>query len=332
MTNNLNILDATDLAPFTLCLTQYLDDNMEKGLISSIATLIAIDYKNRLKSNYAIADYAELCATRIKQHLGNKVVMDEDFSSAMTLFVVAITPEKNKSDDQNNLKEEHQDILIDSIIALQFADLNPKEQQNIRLLLRDLLKDPIGKALMNSISSNPKLFYSVVFSAIKSKQKQHDVLLSVTTHLKQIFHHSNKADQSVINTQGLLTKLVVTGGILAASSLGAFISGISLPALAVPAMIVAVTVSSQLGQNIGYKVASNMAKVKNGVNILANLQKSMSIQSTSIALQNQLDSAQQGNLHKQELPTLTPEQDVESNHVGKNYKFAAHQEKNSRRR
>ena len=82
------------------------------------------------------------------------------------------TDKKEIGDGLVNTQEKNQDILIDGLVADQFSDLSSTEQKNVKEVLRALLNGRDGKEIMNFIHSDPKLFYSVVFSAYKEKTKQ----------------------------------------------------------------------------------------------------------------------------------------------------------------
>ena len=122
------------------------------------------------------------------------VVTDESFAGVMTLFAIAITDKKEIGDGLVNTQEKNQDILIDGLVADQFSDLSPTEQKNVKEVLRALLNGRDGKEIMNFIHSDPKLFYSVVFSAYKEKTKQKEIMEVVTINLNKII-----ADTKFIN-------------------------------------------------------------------------------------------------------------------------------------
>ena len=128
------------------------------------------------------------------KHLKHMVVIDESFAEVMTLFAIAITDKKEIGDELVNTQEKNQDIFIDDLVAAHFSDLSLAEQKNIKEVLKSLLTGRDGKEIMNFIYSDPKLFYSVVFSAYKDKTKQKEMLEAITINLNKII-----ADTKSIN-------------------------------------------------------------------------------------------------------------------------------------
>ena len=96
MKNNIAIQVGANSEPFYQQITEHFDNNISSNLCQSLANLLSLDYANRLRSEPPLNEYICTCLKRLKQHLGAQVILDNNFSEAMTLFTVAITPDKSK--------------------------------------------------------------------------------------------------------------------------------------------------------------------------------------------------------------------------------------------
>ncbi|GAB4167252.1 MAG: RP853 family protein [Rickettsiaceae bacterium] len=303
----------TDPTPFISYFDKYLSNNLSDKLRLSIANLLAIDYANRLKSQPKIDEYVNLCTIKLKKHLGYKVVVDEGFSSAMTLFIVAITPEQDVSKDEENPVKQSQDLIIESVITTHFGDLNSEELQTIRLVLKALLNSKDGKELMNLVTSNPKLFYSIVVSAAKDKKHQQEVNESVAMHLGTIATKSKNLDRKLGTIKSVFAKLALAGSMLAVTSLGLIFGGLALPAFVIPTTIVAIRYGPKLGDKIGANIASNIKTVKQQINSIQALRET-----GGIGQNIEVKSHSQGKQMEQRI--ITQESKLVTDIVGMNLK------------
>ncbi len=277
MKNNITLPPGVDPLPFFQQMTEHLSNNLDKKLCNSVSNLLAIDYASRLKSKPPLKEYINICIERLKKYLGPQVVLDNDFSASMTLFTAAITPEKD--DDNEKAQKQLQDALIESTIASLFGDMTPEEQATITLILRDLLDSKDGKELMNIISSDPKRFYSIVTSAIKTKKQQQEILESVEMYLVNVMNQSKKLDQKVNGIKNTIGKIALAGSVLVATSIGLVIGGFALPVLLVPATIAAVKYGPVVGKKLGGNIAKNSTLIQRETNSLKRI-KTVSISTT----------------------------------------------------
>ena len=111
MQRNITLPPGANPEAFQEYFLDFLGNNLSESLCSSISNLLAIDYSGRLESAPELKEYINICALRIKKYLGLKVVTDESFSSAMTLFTIAITPERNIDADDAISQEQSQGAL-----------------------------------------------------------------------------------------------------------------------------------------------------------------------------------------------------------------------------
>jgi hypothetical protein len=295
MKNDIKLPEGVNPKPFYLHLEEHLSNNLGDSLIHSISNLLAIDYSLRLKSTPELKEYVKLCGSRLKKHLDQKIIFNETFSSVMSLFAIAITPEKQNEDDNDKSIEQSQDTVIESVISSHFGDLSLHEQQIIRLVLKDLLSGKDGKELLTLVMSDPKLFHSTVLSAIKAKKQQHEISEFVGIHLNSILSQSKTLDQKVTGLKSTFAKIALAGGIIIAASIGVVVGGLALPALILPATLYAVKYGPSLGEKVGTIVAQNIPNIANEASNLDQLKKAVkeiSIDTpkltTSIGIKNEL--------------------------------------------
>lgn len=232
-----------------------LEDNLNNKLILSITNLISLDYIYRLKSRIDVHQYSQTCSKRIKNHLGYKVVLEEDFSTAMSLFIMAITIEPN---DENILFEQNIDIIIDTIINAQYAHLDIEETKNIKLSLKSLL-EKINKAdLINYIDQNPKIFDLNIKFAIKNKQNILELINIVQEQIQIVLLEKNKINNNITSLKGFFSKIMIAASVAVSAILGSTISPILMPLLIVPTT----GASIKYAPKIGEKIAKIMPKVK----------------------------------------------------------------------
>ena len=263
MKNNINILKGIDNSVFLNKINSYLGNNLNNYLITSLSNMLAIDYVNRLKQEPKIDEYAMKCVDRLKSHLKHMIVTEEDFSGVMSLFAIAITEEKRIDDELNNEQEKNQDVLIDGLVSAQFSDLSPAELVNIKEVLKALLNGRDSKEIINFINSDPKLFYSVVFSAYKEKTKQKEIMEVVTINLNKMIADTKSINKKKNNIKSLAGKVAMAVGLVAVASAGAFVGGLILPALIIPAVAISIKLGPAVGEKIGETIAQNNTVIKN---------------------------------------------------------------------
>lgn len=273
MSNNIKLPIGVDPSPFLVAIKAHLNSNLNDYLIKSLSNMLALDYVGRVAklTEVEVETYSEICSSRLKKHLKHQIITEEDFSTVMSLFTIAITQEKNLDDDTINSKEQEQDLLIEGIIAAHFHDLPPAERQNVKEALRGLINNPDSKEIMNFINSDPKLFYSIVFSAYKEKTKQKEVMESLTMHLAKVMHETKSINKSVDNVKSLSGKITLGAGLFAAASIGLLIGGVALPALLIPAAIVSIRLAPAIGDKVGVSLVRNNSqfqKKQNGLKAL----------------------------------------------------------------
>lgn len=289
---DLSLPPGVDPKPFKEYFLKYLGGNLSEKLCASLANLLAVDYAGRLKSEPDLAFHVNECTLRIKKQLGLKVITDESFSSVMSIFIIAITPEKNIDTDENNKsKEQSHEALINSIIASYFYNLSPEEASIIKALMKEILNSTDGKNMLNVASSNPKLFYSIVVSAIRENEKLQEVLESLKLHLNRIFLKDKEQLKQQNALQTIVSKISLIGGLFLTASTGLVLGGLALPALILPATATVVKVSPQLGEKIATPPDKNISKKENEEKTIIHTISSTN-KENSVALSNEKNAEQ----------------------------------------
>lgn len=234
--------DHLDVKSFYDIMINRLEENLSDKLCKLLSSLIAIDYAGRLKSKPDLVDYVNKCVERLKKHLGNLVIVNEDFSNAMNLFLVSISDNSDSNDTQD--LSTSKESAIESIIAIHFSDVSGNEILAIKDILRKLLDNKNSKDFINQIYSDPESFYNLVIDALKEKKLQDDINHYVETNLNKLIKQRELLEQKRSVLKNNIGKLSLIGSIFAASSIGLFVSGMALPALVVPAIVSAVKYSN----------------------------------------------------------------------------------------
>ena len=99
------------------------------------------------------------------------------------------------------------------------------------MVLKDLLNGKDGKELITIVTSNPKLFHSIVLSAVNAKKQQQEISESVGTYLSSILVQSKALNQKVTGFKSAFAKIALVGSVIAAASIGMVVGGLALPAL-----------------------------------------------------------------------------------------------------
>ncbi|MDG1437217.1 MAG: RP853 family protein [Rickettsiaceae bacterium] len=225
-------------------LKDHLGKQLDHILCNSLANLLSIDYTNRLNSTPHIKEYITICINRLHQHLGKSVVLDNDFHEAMSLFIVAITP------DEESHKHNGQNALIEAIIDEFFPDIPDDDRDIIRFIILDLITGKDSKKIMNSISLNKQLFYELIVKAKDAQIEQEKMSLIVRKQFELIANQSRKLNKKVQKFKDQVGKASLALGMMAASSLGLFFGGIILPIAIVPAAILAIKLTPSIEKKI----------------------------------------------------------------------------------
>ncbi len=261
MKNNLILPEGVDPRPFIDLFQDYLSNNLPSQLITSVSNLLAIDYRLRVKASIAISEYVVICCDRLRKHLGYRVILEEDFSAAMRMFTVAITPEK-EDDGEVLTQEQSQDIVVDSIIDAHFSNLSKEEQKLVRSVLLGMIQGGGGRELMNLAVSDPSLFNSRVVDALKGKKGEQMIIQELTSKVNELAINNQALQQKVGTFKGVFAKLAVVAGVALAASAGLMTGGALVPAMLIPGTIAVIKFAPIIGEKLGQTVARRSSVVQ----------------------------------------------------------------------
>lgn len=219
-----------------------LSNNIDYTLSKSLSNLLAIDYANRLKSEPLIHDYVNICVTRLKNHLEDIVILNNNFSEAMTLFTVAITPE---NDSESKRKEQSIDALINATISELFEDLSSEEHDAVKSFIKQLIKEKKKghKAVLQSIKSQPEKFKEIVANAISRKVAKDDISNFISNDLQKLTKSEIQKNKKINRLRGNFGKTSLIVGSLITASLGLAFGGLLLSAIIIPSIITTIKIT-----------------------------------------------------------------------------------------
>lgn len=262
------VLNDVNRIAFITEIRKHLGNNLNGYIMESLANMLAIDYVGRLKKNPPLEPYVQSCIRKLKDHLQRKVILEEEFSVTMSLFIIAIGSSKSADDELLLSEGKNQDILIDGLITAYFGDLSPAEQKNIREALRGILNGASIKEIINFIHSDQKLFYSVVFSAYKKKLQQKEINELINLNLSRIIAENRSISKKTGIIKSLVCKAALGVSLFAAASLGYLLSplaeGALLPLILAPVAGICINVAPRIGAKLGGSIAmtSNFVQKK----------------------------------------------------------------------
>ncbi len=275
MKNNFILPEGVNPEPFFISIQTNLANNLDDKIIKPLANMLAIDYANRLADKFNIEKYTTKIAQRLKNYLGHKVITNGDFSTTMSLFAVAITDINKTDNDKTRTQNQEQDILLENIIITYFGNLSKEEQIQLKEILKNLIVSIGQKEIFNFINSNPKLFYSIVFSALREKHQEKERLDLISLHINRIIKQQKSIDKSAANIKSLTSKFALATGLAAAASIGNVVEGTMLPGIVIPATLASIKLAPAIGKKLGKTVAQNISSVKRKETNLKDMIKSI---------------------------------------------------------
>ncbi len=267
MNNNLITKIGADPQPFFKELIKHLSNNIESDLCQSVANLLSLDYATRLSSEPPLQKYIHTCITRLQNHLKERVILDNNFSESMDLFTVAITPEQELV--KNNSKS--QDALISNVVNAVFNDLSEEESSTIKIVIKNLLNGKNSKKIINMITSEPNIVKKIITNSIKNKIPNEEITNIVNKNIMTLANELNDINEGINNTSNLIGKSLFTTGLLLTSSVGLFISGLTLPAVIIPATISIMKIVPIIEKKILNKMIKNNTIIQNKTKKFDNL-------------------------------------------------------------
>lgn len=214
-----------------------------------------IDHKARLKSIPEIRTHLNNCIYKLKSFLGQKVLTDDSFSTILTLFAVAISPETTDFQDSNILQKS-ENILIDTLINIYFPDVNIKEKNNIKLILKNLFSAKNSHEIINLIQAEPEILQTTIMSALKKYQNLIEINQQIKSDLDKIANITSTHYKKIEILRQAASKIITAICTVAVGAITVATAGASSALMVVPAAILAVKYAPKIGESIGERILS----------------------------------------------------------------------------
>ncbi|MFY9589346.1 RP853 family protein [Rickettsia endosymbiont of Halotydeus destructor] len=230
-------------------------NNISNLTCSTLAHMISIDYAIRLFSKPDSKKYISSCILKLKSFLGYKVINDDSFSVALTLFAVAIAPVAGVTSFENNVlaQSQGQDIVAENLVNIYFRDIeiNAEDREIIKKIFKSLLKEKNSNSIINYIEANSKLFCTSVKYAIKKYQGQDEINLYVKKEIDKILAISlefTEKNNTFKQTTGKIAGAICA---LAVGAMSVATAGVAFSLIVIPASILAIKYAPKIGEKIG---------------------------------------------------------------------------------
>lgn len=175
--------------------------NLKQELLVRISNLIAIDYFYRLNEVPILSQHLPRVVTNLKNHIGNQSYEKNDFSFAMTLFVVAITDEVSNDMDDDQILLESDQVVIGTLIKTYYPDISPDLRTKIFHFLKELMNELGPREMVKFVSNNPLYLKERIKNANieqgHGKIKSHELTLELKQH-KNIQNQVSKNSQAAL--------------------------------------------------------------------------------------------------------------------------------------
>ena len=271
MTNiQLNINNTIQI--FQKSIIQQLASNITEPTCATLANMLAIDYISRLEGTINAQDHLETCINKLKNFLEQKVMADDSFSTALTLFTVAIAPEEINYQDKNNILEQDQsqNAVVDVVIDSHFNEFNPKDMGKVKAALRNLLRDN-GKKILDYINAEPQLFLVIINGSIAKHKTEEEINKYIKAQVNKILDKAinfNKRRNIFKQKASRITTAVCTVGAVVGSSLT---GGAAMPMIVMAATMVSMKFAPKLGENIGQTILNFDSNTKSSFNEISRI-------------------------------------------------------------
>ncbi|XVN42637.1 MAG: RP853 family protein [Candidatus Rickettsia vulgarisii] len=247
--------DAADLAVAEKIISTAFVNNLTNHACVTLARIIAIDHKIRLKSIPKIRIHLNDCIYKLKSFLGQKVLTDDSFSTILTLFAVAISPETTDFQDDNILQKS-ENIIIDTLINIHFPNVNTKEKNNLKLILKNLFSAKNSYEIINLIQTEPEIFQTTVMSALKKHQNLIEINQQVKSDFDKIVNIASTHYKKIEIFRQVTSKVITAICTVAVGTITVATAGASSALMVVPAAILVVKYTPKIGETIGERILS----------------------------------------------------------------------------
>ncbi len=254
--------NTTNIAISEKIIRQNLINNLPEYICSMLACIISIDHEIRLKSIPQLTIHLNNCIYKLKHFLGKKVLADDNFTTILMLFAVAISPDIIDFQQQDNILNKSEDIIISTLISIYFKQTTLEEQNTIKLVLQILLRAKNNHQLINYLQVEPKIFCTIIRGAIKKHQnlKSQNLIAihnQINIDLKGIVNITASHSKKVEQFKQISSKMVTAICAIAIGAVTVATAGATFALLVVPTAILAVKYAPKIGEKIGRMILNS---------------------------------------------------------------------------
>jgi hypothetical protein len=285
-------LQNINIPAFKTPLSYYLINNITEKTCSTLANMLALDYLARLNSKGVISEHADTCVSRLRDFLGQKVITDDSFSTALTLFAIAISPKQPKSNEDSTLSQaQYQDVIIEALINSHFKDIGDRD--TVKLILKDLLKDKKTNEIINYINSEPEMIRSIMEYALKKHQKHPEILNYVNIETARILGENIQLNEKTSSFKQITSKIALAISTLVVGALSVATGGTILSIAIVPTAILAVRYAPKIGEVLGDTLLNADSNIKAARNNIKSLTSELTKKNQAFLLESKQQSIEQ---------------------------------------
>lgn len=247
----IDILETPDASLVRKWISENLINNVTQDICLALANLITIDHNIRLKLEPNIIDHLNNCLKKLREFLGQKVITDTNFSVALMLFTVAISPTPIEYDKKENILDKSENVVIEALINSHFNTVNLEERKLLKLILKDLLKGRNSHEIINVMQCEPELFRSTVLNAMKKYRTLTDISANIKSEVNKIANVIVKHNKKVETFKQTTSKILTAVCSIALGAISVVTAGAALALVVVPASILVVSYAPKLGEKLG---------------------------------------------------------------------------------
>lgn len=228
-----------------------LKHNLSEYLLSTLSNMLGLHYASDTKLQTVEKDiqkYANDLANKLKNLIGEEVIIEETFDMAMSLFVAALSPSMPNKEEPPNLAN-NKSAVVDMVANLCYpdGDISQSEAKDLEIAMGDILSSGHSASILSLIEKEPGMLKALLQRRSPSKE-----ILSTLTNAA----HSQGKQTNIASDFAQFAGLAALGamGFAANFAAASFVGAVASVAV-VPATIIAVKYGAQIGEAIGSKMA-----------------------------------------------------------------------------
>ena len=260
--SNLNL----DFQFFFYQIKAFLQDNINISLISILSNMLALDHSLRFMDmkNIPKEQYVEKSIKRLKIYLAGKFIENTDFSTAMNLFIIAISEEDVYTEDKTMLAE----YIVENVV-----DVSKEKLAESKKLIKRALEEN-QQEVFDLINSQPQKLSEILGSA----NKEHDLM----SDIKKSNLDNQMANQQSIEDKSVYS-LIGSGMVAAIGVATASIFGGIAPFIIIPAAILSLKMGAEAGEKVADKIYNHELKMPAFDKISSVIQKKIELIANAVS-------------------------------------------------